>query len=113
MITREELKAHCEEQVAKCEAFWAEDEEKLKNHKLYQEHKLVLELLEQVPKTGKWIEEVNDFGEVTAFHCSNCYEDTGLFTKCKFDFCPKCGAIMESEADNESKTEEQGIETTG
>lgn len=46
-MTREELKAHCEEQVATCEAFWAEDEEKLKNHRLYQEHKLILELLEQ------------------------------------------------------------------
>lgn len=49
MITREELKAHCERTIEQCE-FWARgDNKKLDNSKLYQEHKLILELLEQEP----------------------------------------------------------------
>ncbi len=46
-MTREELKAHCERQIAKCEAIYAEDDKMLNSNRLYQEHKLILELLEQ------------------------------------------------------------------
>ena len=46
-ITREELKAHCEKEIEMCE-FWARYKgENLNNSKIYQEHVLVLELLEQ------------------------------------------------------------------
>lgn len=46
-------------------------------------------------KIGKWIEERNDYGEIQRWHCSECYEDTGFTTNCKWDFCPSCGAKME------------------
>lgn len=48
-------------------------------------------------KKGKWIEERDDYGNITGWHCSNCYEDSGFTTTCKWDFCPNCGAEMESE----------------
>lgn len=48
-------------------------------------------------KMGHWIEERNDYGEIQGWHCSECYEDTGFTTNCKWDFCPSCGAKMESE----------------
>lgn len=41
-----------------------------------------------------WIDERDDYGEIQGWHCSNCYEDTGFTTDCKWDFCPKCGAKM-------------------
>lgn len=53
-MTREELKAHCKKQIEQFE-FWARgDDEKLNNSKLYQEHKLILELLEQ----GEVLDEI-------------------------------------------------------
>ena len=46
-MTREELKAHCKKEIEMCE-FWAHGkDEELNNSKIYQEHKLILELLEQ------------------------------------------------------------------
>lgn len=47
------------------------------------------------PKIGHWIEEINDYGEVTGWHCDKCYEDSGFTTTCKWDFCPNCGAKMQ------------------
>ena len=47
----------------------------------------------QRPK-GHWIEERNDYGEIQGWHCDKCYEDSGFTTKCKWDFCPNCGADM-------------------
>lgn len=55
------------------------------------------EPLEQEPKKGHWIEERDDYGEITHWHCSNCYDDSGFITTCKWDYCPNCGAKMESE----------------
>ena len=46
-------------------------------------------------KIGHWIEEINDYGEVTGWHCDNCYEDSGFTTTCKWGFCPNCGAKMD------------------
>lgn len=51
----------------------------------------------QKQKSGKWIEELDDFGEVTKYHCSECYEDTGFVTDCKWKFCPNCGSVMKGE----------------
>ena len=48
-------------------------------------------------KIGHWIEERDDYGEIMNWHCSNCYEDSGFITTCKWDYCPECGARMESE----------------
>lgn len=45
-------------------------------------------------KVGKWIVERDDYGELTRWHCSNCYDKTGFFTTCAWDYCPNCGADM-------------------
>ena len=47
-MTREELKAHCEKQVEMCEMRVIGKGEK-PSGKIYEEHKLILELLEQKP----------------------------------------------------------------
>ena len=41
---------------------------------------------------GHWIEHRDDYGEITHWHCSNCYDDTGFITTCAWDFCPNCGS---------------------
>lgn len=48
-------------------------------------------------KVGKWIEERDDYGDITAWHCSNCYDKTGFVTTCAWDYCPSCGTKMEGE----------------
>lgn len=44
-MTREELKQHCEKQVKQCE-MWAEYKHEVPSGKIYEEHKLILELLD-------------------------------------------------------------------
>ena len=46
---------------------------------------------------GHWIGERDDYGEIQGWHCDKCYEDSGFTTDCKWDYCPNCGAEMESE----------------
>ena len=45
-MTREELKEHCERQIENCE-MWAKYKREEPHGKVYEEHKLILELLEQ------------------------------------------------------------------
>ena len=45
-------------------------------------------------KTGRWIEEIDDYGKAIGYHCDKCYEDSGFTTDCKWDFCPNCGCCM-------------------
>ena len=60
-MTREELKKHCEKEIEMCE-FWAYGKgEELNNNKVYQEHKLILELLEQEQKTWSLDDAREDF----------------------------------------------------
>jgi len=47
-MTREELKAHCERQIKECE-MWAKRSGKEPGGKIYEEHKLILELLHTEP----------------------------------------------------------------
>lgn len=47
-MTREELKKHCLKQVEACE-MWAKHNGEEPHGKVYEEHKLILELLEQEP----------------------------------------------------------------
>ena len=47
-MTREELKEHCEKQIEQCEV-WAKHKGEEPSGKVYEEHKLILELLEQQP----------------------------------------------------------------
>lgn len=49
-MTREELKKHCLKQVEACE-MWAKHNGEEPHGKVYEEHKLILELLEQEPKS--------------------------------------------------------------
>jgi len=50
-MTREELKEHCLNEIKMCE-MWARLKGEDTHRKVYEEHKLILELLEQEPK---WI----------------------------------------------------------
>lgn len=47
-MTREELKRHCEKQIEDCE-MWAKHKGEEPHGKVYEEHKLILELLKQEP----------------------------------------------------------------
>lgn len=51
-MTREELKEHCEKQIEMCE-MWAISKGEKPSGKIYEEHKLILELLEQEPILDK------------------------------------------------------------
>ena len=69
----------------------------LKDYRLdFKGNKLVKVELPSVEerKVGKWIEERDDYGNITAWHCSNCYDKTGFITTCAWDYCPSCGAEM-------------------
>ena len=48
-MTREELKEHCEKQIEMCE-MWAIAKGEEPSGNVYEEHKLILELLEQKPE---------------------------------------------------------------
>ena len=63
-MTREELKAHCEKQVELCE-MWAISRGEKPSGKIYEEHKLILELLEQEPTncTINGLDDFIDFGK--------------------------------------------------
>ncbi len=146
-MTREELKRHCEKQVESCEK-WAKYAGEEPHGKVYEEHKLILELLEQEPcddvisrqtvldmmqikmgdkelykavydlppvapklKTGHWIshrEHCENLGVMPsglgAYEwCSNC--DCGIdvreWHRNNYNYCPNCGAKMESEVKDE------------
>lgn len=60
-MTKEELKKHCLKQVEACE-MWAKHNGEEPHGKVYEEHKLILELLEQESMLEKIREEV-DFQE--------------------------------------------------
>ena len=56
-MTRKELKAHCERQIEGCE-MWARCKGEKPSGKVYEEHKLILELLEQEPVLDKLRAEI-------------------------------------------------------
>lgn len=67
-------------------------------------HRVVTEgLISMLPpvtptrKVGKWIAERDDYGNITGWHCSNCYDKTGFVTTCAWDYCPSCGSRNEVE----------------
>ena len=57
-MTREELKAHCLKQIEGCE-MWARHNGEEPHGKVYEEHKLILELLEQESVIDKIRAEIN------------------------------------------------------
>lgn len=56
-MTREELKKHCEKQIEACE-MWAKYKRAEPHGKVYEEHKLILQMLEQEPILDKITELV-------------------------------------------------------
>lgn len=58
-MTKEELKTHCERQVTACE-MWAKHTGEKIDSKLYEEHKLILELLDKASALDKIREEVEN-----------------------------------------------------
>ena len=62
-MTREELKAHCLKQIEGCE-MWARHNGEEPHGKVYEEHKLILELLEQESVIDKIRAEIN------TMHCA-------------------------------------------
>lgn len=102
-MTREELKAHCKKQIDMCE-IWAIRKGEDPHGKIYEEHKLILELLEQEPRKGHW-EHGKELSkeyrgrilvDVTYadWHCSNCNYVIKGTVKPKWNYCPSCGAKM-------------------
>ena len=57
-MTREELKKHCQKQIENCE-MWAKHNGEEPHGKIYEEHKLILELLEQEPILDKIRAEID------------------------------------------------------
>jgi hypothetical protein len=63
-MTREELKEHCLNQIEMCKT-WAIGKGEEPSGKIYEEHKLILELLEQEPILDKIRVEIVDLGQRT------------------------------------------------
>lgn len=59
---------------------------------------LAIKALEQEPKTGHWIYELEDWNKWT---CSECgwSKRTDVHVKLGYSYCPNCGADMRGEAD--------------
>ena len=89
-MTREELKEHCEKQIENCE-IWAAYKGQEPHGKIYEEHKLILELLEQEPKTGHWIKGYT-FPDGAYWKCDKCNEL--IKVKIPMHYCNNCGAKM-------------------
>jgi hypothetical protein len=58
-MTREELKKHCKKQIEGCE-IWAKHNGEEPHGKVYEEHKLILELLEQESVLNKIRNEIEN-----------------------------------------------------
>lgn len=94
-MTREELKEHCEKQIENCE-MWARCKGEEPHGKVYEEHKLILKLLEQEPKKGHWIKTPKAvMGEGYMWYCDKCkhkvYQDSSRDYPSE-KFCPSCGS---------------------
>lgn len=62
-MTREELREHCQRQIRHCEVF-ANERGVEPSGNIYEEHKLILELLEQEPVFDKIRAEIDDATEI-------------------------------------------------
>ena len=96
-MTREELKAHCLNQIEMCKT-WAVGKGEEPSGKIYEEHKLILELLEQEPRKGKWIKEKSIYGwDGRSYQCSVCgrsiHLDIAVEDLADYPYC-HCGADM-------------------
>ena len=87
-MTREELKAHCLRQIENCE-MWARLKGEEPYGKVYEEHELILELLEQEPILDK-IREVVDKWQ------SDIWADT-----LAYEYMVKIAELVELQAESE------------
>ena len=98
-MTREELREHCIREIDWFEKFGYKKVMNCFDKKRYEEHKLVLELLDQEPKIGHWIYRTSDdyLGELNRYYeCSECGRTVGdavgdIYTE--YPYC-HCGAKM-------------------
>lgn len=119
-MTKEELRTHCMVQIDQIET-WARWKGEIPHGKVYEEHKFILELLDENKllvetlndcsrKRGKWI-KIGDRGfgvtDTVICKCSECEYKTEF--RGKFDghklvidpkhahkYCPSCGSKMEN-----------------
>lgn len=111
-MTREELKEHCKRQIQQFERVEKIMPVTLNDWKRYEEHKLILELLEQEPRKGKWIydDEYSDW-ILVKYNCSCCKREIIVPREEKnevyknYPYC-HCGAKMIEP--QESKKREDG-----
>lgn len=95
-MTREELKEHCLKEIKMCE-MWARLKGEDTHRKLYEEHNLILELLEHEPRKGEWL-RMSDLSEQEddRYKCSRC--GNVIHHKNKMDlytfnsWCGRCGS---------------------
>ena len=97
-MTREELKKHCQKQIEGCE-MWAKYKCEEPHGKIYEEHKLILELLEQEPKTGHWID--NNNGTISCSYCHTWFNKDDRYSY--MYYCPNCGAKMNEPRERSDK----------
>lgn len=101
-MTREELKAHCIRQVEQCEK-WAKLKGEELSGKVYEEHKLILELLEQEPKTVLYSGDgyADGYMVYDTAECPNCgYEYEESDRDWGLPFCPNCGQSLNWESED-------------
>ncbi len=70
-------------------------DEEVYTEKCRNAHEMAIKALEQEPKTGHWIGEPNNW-----LRCSECgkhYPHTSIYKIQGSNYCPNCGAKMESE----------------
>jgi hypothetical protein len=95
-MTREELKAHCKKQIENCE-MWARLKGEEPYGKIYEEHQLILELLEQEPRKGEWL-RMSDLSEQEddRYKCSCCGNVVHYTNKMNLytfnSWCGRCGS---------------------
>jgi len=79
-MTREELKEHCEKKMEMCE-LWAISQGKEPSGKVYEEHKMILELLEQTTwiLCSERLPKIAGVYRVTRYYLNNNYVDGCFF----------------------------------
>lgn len=97
-MTRDELKKHCEKQIEECER-WAKYKGEEPQGKIYEEHKLILELLEQEPFMNKPC--------ISAGVCE--HDKMQVLDKIRAEI-DRCGSIMVAYAITKDTRTDKGIE---
>lgn len=73
-MTKKELREHCEKQIKACE-MWAKNRGQEPSGKVYEEHKLVLDLIKSMDKLENIEQIVSDYGLTNVNLLSNDLSD--------------------------------------